>query len=245
MRYVLDTHTHTIVSGHAYSTMKEMIDAAREKGLQLLAITDHGPALQGSCDEVYYHNLRVIPRQYGDLEVMIGMEANIMDYEGHLDASPGTQKRVDYLIASLHKLTILPGTAEENTAAYIGAMHNPRVNTIGHIDDGKYPIDMERVVLESKKTGTLLELNSSSLHPGASRVNARENDIRMLELCKKHEVPIVLDSDAHISWDVANFDRAAALLEELNFPERLVANTSVAYFKELLQKKRDLFGLTA
>ena len=44
-QYVLDSHTHTLASGHAYNTITEMAQAAADKGLSLLAITEHGPAM--------------------------------------------------------------------------------------------------------------------------------------------------------------------------------------------------------
>ena len=49
MKYILDTHTHTLASGHAYSTIDEMIQAAADKGLKLYALTEHAPAMPGSC----------------------------------------------------------------------------------------------------------------------------------------------------------------------------------------------------
>ena len=51
MKYhsVLDLHTHTIVSGHAYCTLREMAKAASEKGLELLGITEHAPKMPGTC----------------------------------------------------------------------------------------------------------------------------------------------------------------------------------------------------
>ena len=56
---------------------------------------------------------------------------------------------------------------------------------------------------------------------------ARENYIKMLDLCQKYKVPIIIDSDAHIIMDVGNHDRAHELLEEIQFPEELVVNTSI------------------
>ena len=47
MRFVLDTHCHTIASGHAYSTLSELVQAASKKGLELIAITEHGPSMPG------------------------------------------------------------------------------------------------------------------------------------------------------------------------------------------------------
>ena len=49
MKFLIDTHSHTIASGHAYSTINEMILAASKKGLKLLCITDHTPNMPGVC----------------------------------------------------------------------------------------------------------------------------------------------------------------------------------------------------
>ena len=59
MKPVLDLHTHTIMSGHAFSTLQEMVCAARDKGLEYLGISDHGPAVPGACDPIYFRNLYV------------------------------------------------------------------------------------------------------------------------------------------------------------------------------------------
>lgn len=62
-----------------------------------------------------------------------------MDYNGNLDMEERLMKRMDVVIASMHIPTIKPGTREENTQAYLGAMKNPYVDIIGHPDDGRYP----------------------------------------------------------------------------------------------------------
>ena len=61
--YVLDLHTHTYASGHAYNTMNEMVLAAKEKGLQLLGITDHAPSMPGTMGLLYFFNLKVARRE--------------------------------------------------------------------------------------------------------------------------------------------------------------------------------------
>ena len=60
MNYEFDLHTHTIASGHAYSTIKEMANSAKEKGLKLLGITEHAPTMPGTCHEFYFQNFRVL-----------------------------------------------------------------------------------------------------------------------------------------------------------------------------------------
>ena len=85
MKYVLDTHTHTLASGHAYNTITEMITSAKDMGIELLGITDHGPAMPGSSHGFYFSNFRVIPRQYDNLRLSLGVELNILDYNGNID----------------------------------------------------------------------------------------------------------------------------------------------------------------
>ena len=85
MRTLLDVHTHTIASGHAFSTMQEMAQAAAEKGLQLLGITEHAPGIPGTCAPIYFKNLRCVPRQMYGVELMLGVELNILNYQGDID----------------------------------------------------------------------------------------------------------------------------------------------------------------
>jgi putative hydrolase len=53
MRIAIDTHTHSVASGHAYSTVEEMAEGARRAGLKGFVLTDHGPALAGLHDECF------------------------------------------------------------------------------------------------------------------------------------------------------------------------------------------------
>lgn len=54
MKFIADTHSHTLASGHAYSTIKEMAAAAEAKGLKALAITEHAPKMPGTCGLFYF-----------------------------------------------------------------------------------------------------------------------------------------------------------------------------------------------
>ena len=225
MDYLLDVHTHTIASGHAYNTIMEMAKAGFDKGLKLLGITEHAPMMPGTCHAMYFHNLKVVPRTMCGIELMLGAELNILDYDGHIDLDTRVLKQLDLKIASLHSVCIQPGTRKENTQAVLGAIHNPLVDIIGHPDDGRYMVDMEAVVQAAKEYHTLLELNNNSLNPRCTRQNARENDMEMLRLCKKYQVPIVMGSDAHYYEDILNHELALDLIKETEFPEELVVNT--------------------
>ena len=74
MKIELDTHTHTLASGHAYNTITEMIDAAVEKGLKLLAITEHAPAMPGSCKDFYFYNLKILISEGPGADVWCGIK---------------------------------------------------------------------------------------------------------------------------------------------------------------------------
>ena len=84
-KILIDAHTHTIASGHAYSSLQEMARAAADKGLQALGITEHGPSIVGTCPLVYFKNMFVVPRQMYGIRILMGCEVNILDTKGGLD----------------------------------------------------------------------------------------------------------------------------------------------------------------
>lgn len=235
MKIELDMHTHTIASGHAFSTLQEMARAGADKGLKLLGITEHTPGIPGTCDPIYFRNLHVVPRQMYGIELMLGAEINILDSKGNIDADEELMRRLDLRIAGIHLLCYASGTVEENTAGLIKVMSNPYIQIISHPGDGTAKLDFEPMVLASKEYGTLLEINNSSLKPARNKVDARENNRIILELCKKYEVPVILGSDAHISFDIANYEYLYALLQQTEFPEELIVNRSVEIFKNCLK----------
>lgn len=241
MEYLLDMHTHTIASGHAYSTIKEMAQAASEKGLKLLGITEHSMTMPGTCHAFYFQNMEVIPRKRCGIEMMFGSELNIIDYNGKVDMEERILKMLDYAVASFHTPCISPGSIAENTMAARKVMENPYVIILGHPDDGRFPLDYEEIVKGSKETGTILELNNSSLHPESFRQNAFENDRILLKLCMKYQLPIVVDSDAHVDIEVGNHAYAQKIMEEVGFPEELVLNNRPEEMKKrILNKKAGL-----
>lgn len=237
MKLVLDTHSHTVASAHAYSTVTELAQAAADKGLALLAVTDHAPSLSDSSPLLHFMNYHVLPRTIHGVEMLYGTELNIMDFHGTVDMPENILHRQEICIASFHTECTKPGNLEENTRAYLGAMDNPFVNIIGHPDDGYIPVDYVALVQKAKEEDILLEVNNASLETAYFRLNTRENAKTMLRLCKMLGVPISIGSDAHYAETVGKFDGARAILQEVEFPEELIANTSVEKFKYLLSKR--------
>lgn len=234
MNIELDVHTHTIASGHAFSSLQEMAQAAADKGLKLLGITEHAPGIPGTCDPIYFRNLYVVPRRMFGIELMLGAEINITDTLGTLDLSEEYLQRLDLRIAGIHSLCYRQGTQEENTYGMVQAISNPYVHIISHPGDGTADLNFEPIVRAAKEHHTLLEINNSSLRPSRGKVKARPNNLEILRLCKRYEVPVILGSDAHISFDIATYNFALELLAETEFPEALIMNTSVSNFKRYL-----------
>ena len=237
MKVALDVHTHTIVSGHAYSTIQEMAKAAAEKGLQILGMAEHGPTIKGACDAAYFNNLSVIPEEIYGVKILVGAEINILDTYGSLDLSEKSIRKLKIRIAGIHHSCYRPDTVEENTDAVIGVMKNPLIDIISHPADGTADLDYERLVQTAKETRAMLEINNSSLSPSRGKEKAWECHKQLLTLCKKYELMVIMGSDAHISFDVARYDHIYRLLQEVEFPEALLIIDKPDLFWQRLQRK--------
>lgn len=238
MKLLIDTHVHTVASGHAYSTIDEIAKVATIKGLEIIAITDHAPSMPGGAHEYYFNNMVVLPEYLHGIRILKGVETNIIDYEGNIDLEPETLKNLDLVIASLHPPCIPYSDKETITNTVIKTMENPYVHIIGHPGDNRYPLDMEQIVLHAKKNHVLLEVNNSSLKPTSFRVGVRENLVDMLRYCKKYEVPVVVATDAHFSYDVGEFKESIELFKQVNFPESLIINSNQDGFMKFITKER-------
>ncbi len=239
MKFYADTHAHTLVSGHAYSTIREMAKAAKARGLQLQALTEHGPKMRWSCGVYYFLNLDVIPREMEGVELLFGVELNILDPEGTVDLPEKVYEKLDIVIASLHEQCYsMEHSEKENTTAYVNALKNPHIHILGHPDDGKFPVDYETIVKTAKETGKLLELNNASLSPASFRLNARKNALTILDLCKQYEQPITTGSDAHVDTDAGNFCYIEELVNYCKFPEELILTTDAEKIKTYLKNMK-------
>lgn len=229
-----DLHTHTLASGHAFSTRNEMIAAAAAKGLEVYAITEHAPAMPGSCNNMYFMNYRILPREHNNMTVLYGVELNIIDYEGNVDLPDDILKEMDLTLASIHMPCFSVGSIEENTRAYIGAMKNPYINIIAHPDDARFPVDYEKLVKAAKEYHVILEVNNASLSPHSFRGNPREAYNEMLKWCMEYEVPVVMNSDAHVDAVVGEHRYAQEILESIEFPETLLVNAHPEILKNYI-----------
>ena len=241
MHLVADLHVHTTASGHAYSTIKENLSAARWRGLKMIAITDHGPSLPGGPDISYFGYLQVLPEVEDGVELLVGVEANIMDVEGSLDLSERYLNMLDIVLAGFHPPCYLSGTKKENTRALVNTIKNPLVDVIAHPGNPAFPIDFEEVVAACKENNCALEINNSSLSGGARRGSC-ENCLQIARAAAREKVLVSIGSDAHYTDRVGRFEVVLDLLDKAGISDEQVLNTSVDKIKSFLRGKGKLGG---
>ena len=148
-KVLLDAHTHTVASDHAYSSLQEMAKAAADMGV--LGITEHGPSVPGTCPTLYFKNMFVVPRQMYGIRLLMGCEINILDTKGSLDLTDEQIDWLDIAIAGVHAAWYQAGTKEENTQGMVNVIKNPRIHIISHPGDGSCELDFEPLVLAAKE----------------------------------------------------------------------------------------------
>jgi putative hydrolase len=235
MQMLGDFHVHTVFSGHAFSTLQEVIAAAREHGLKYLAITDHGPARPDGPKLDYFKNLnrQDTLRQLPGIHVLIGVEANIINPWGDLDMPEKLLHELDIVLAGFHNSTGYGGSSvSENTGALIKAIERNRITVIAHVGDPRfpYPVDVEESIAAAVEHGVLVEVNQSALHTWRAENVAHYE--RVLGLLQKYRAPILMSSDSHISYTVGVVSECERLLAEHGVDPA----TTVNYSEDMIQK---------
>jgi putative hydrolase len=237
MKLIGDMHTHTLASGHAYGTIRENAKAAQETGLEVLGIAEHAPGVPGTCDPFYYCNYKVLPHVLYGVQMFYGSEINILN-DGTLSLKQKWIDCLDYAIAGIHCSCYHDEGREKNTENAIQCMKNEKVRIMSHPDDDRTSLNYENLVKAAKKYHVALEVNNSSLVKEEERLNCRGNYIKMLELCEKEQVPVVISSDAHDPSWVGRFSLAEELIEQEHFNENLILNTDKERLIQFLTEKK-------
>jgi len=241
MKYALDVHTHTIASGHAYSTLMENAKAASEKGIKVLGTTEHGITMPHSPHIWYFHNYKVLPRELYGVTMLYGTEANIIDYNGNLDMDDITLDKMDIIIGSIHDEVYKVGNSEENTRAFINTIESGKIHIIGHLGNPEVPVDFEKIVKCALENDVLIEINNSSFT--TSRVGSHSNCKQIALLCKEYGAKLIINSDAHFCTLIGEFTQAVNMLESIDFPEELIINKDPNELLLRLKKKGKLQDL--
>jgi putative hydrolase len=242
MKILCDYHTHTVYS-HGKGTIKENAEAALEKGLKEVAICDHGPNHVGYG--VKRENLFKMRNEIDELnleyekkglKILLGVEANIVGYDGTIDVDREVMKILDILLVGYHfgafpksfkniynfyirnfLAKIFPSLRDKakkaNTIAFIKAMEKYPIDVITH-PGSKVDVDVRLLAREAAKKGTALEINSS--HSQLS--------VEYLKIALKEDVDFIINSDAHTPEDVGNFNDGIIRALDANVPVKRIRN---------------------
>lgn len=239
MKYPIDLHIHTSANPHAYSTLEENIRSAKGKNMEVIAITNHGPALQDSPHWWSLVNMRVIPEYVDGLRVLKGVETNIIDENGNFDINQRIYDIMDIILCGLHTVEAYgdPSNIIKNTKAVINMIRSQKIDIMVHLGNPQFPLEYELVVEEATKAGVAIEINNSSLK--ASRKGSEVNCKKILELCKKYNTKVALGTDSHISYDIGEFLEAQKLIDEVGYPTEKIINYSLDNLEEFLSERKN------
>ena len=248
-----DTHTHTLASGHAYSTIEENLRAGKEQGLELVGITDHFSSFfVPSTDFAFFGffiNKKALPEVWHGVRLLFGAEVDIIDLKGNLFGhdlyipypnkngvkltyEEGILNRLDYLIASVHyKDFAANSTVVENTELYIKALEHENVKILGHIGRSGLEFDIDEVVKAAKSLNKMIEINEASFGHGET---VRERCLKVALACAKYGTKIAVNSDAHSSFEIGKYPNTEHFLDEIDFPVELIGNRDAETFLSMI-----------
>jgi DNA polymerase (family X) len=239
-----DLHCHTVASD-GRNTIEEMAAAARDRGLEYLAITDHS-ATHGfgnhvTADELrrQIERVREVDARLEGFTLLAGTETNI-GTDGQPDYPDDLLAELDWVVGSVH--TSFGMGERAMTERIVTAVEHPLIDAIGHLTGRKietrppYALDVDAVIEAAARSGTMLEINSAPDRRDLDDVHARA--------AAAAGVRIIVDSDAHRTstlgitrWGIATARRAWLTADQ-------VANTLPwAQFAALRKRARSGAGL--
>lgn len=248
-----DIHVHSIYSNHAYSTIEENARYASSIGLEAIAITDHfGPMFVSSLRDSVSHifNRICLPKEIAGVRVLRGVEIDIIDHEGHIayydtrhpwNENIFVHDRVlascELVIASVHPHSeFRKASLVEHTKMYINALQNPYVDVIGHSGRAGMEYDIDEVLKVAKEQGKIIEINNHSFDFGPVDICKK-----IAERCAELGVYIAVNSDAHFAYSIGEVSNALAMLQEIDFPEELIANASLERLSSIVRMDKRNF----
>ena len=235
-----DLHMHTTATdGNA--SLEEMVAAARARGLQYIAITDHSKrvtmarGLDAARLRRQWKEIDELNRTLRGFKVLKGVEVDILE-KGGLDLDDDVLGEADWVVASVHYGQNQP--RQQITDRMLGALENPYVCAIAHptgrlINRRKpYDVDLEAVLRAARDNGKMMELNANP-----SRLDL---DDVACATAKSLGVPIVISSDSHSTEGFGVLRYGVLQARRAGLTKRDVANTRpLEKFKELVEKGRD------
>lgn len=199
-----DLHMHTVASD-GRATLEEMAEAARARGLEYVAITDHSKALAMAIglDEKraveFAHRVREMDQRALGVRVFSGLECDILR-DGKMDLTDDALAELDWVVASVHShMNLEP---QEMTDRLLRALECPYIHALGHLTGRillhreSYPFDFDAVATEAARRKVCLEINAS---PERLDISAA-----LIRSAKSRGCRFVISTDAHHASHLAN-----------------------------------------
>ncbi|MBN1308504.1 MAG: hypothetical protein JXA18_11335 [Chitinispirillaceae bacterium] len=231
----VDFHVHSIFSLCGLHTVLELLEHGRTIGMRGFAVTDHGPALGGRLNTVFFERFVSPDPHFGILK---GIECNLLDREGAIDL-PGEYLRfLDILLCGFHH-NFPKGLGRQ---AYTGIMlaalrRNPMVDIVTHPNDAAYPVDYGALAEAAAAAGAAIELNNSKLrYPRSTPAEA----VALLVACKEMRCRVAVCSDTHAIHELGDDAAVAPLLRQVDFPQELIVNRTAAAAFDFVEQRRAL-----
>ena len=237
MQILADYHTHTVYS-HGKGTIEDNVREAISKGIKTIGISDHGYKHMTygiKYKDIYKMREEIdsLKLKYKNIDILLGIECNILDDSGNIDVDENILKVVDYIMAGYHfgsTPTSIKGVINHcdnylfktkkakqyNTKAITNAMRKYNIFAITHPGD-KGEVDIVEIAKVAKETDTRLEINGG--HGFLS--------VKQIEAIKSIKNKYIIGSDAHVPENVGNFDLAMKIIEEANLDVSLVENIKI------------------
>lgn len=240
MRIIADYHTHTRYS-HGKGTIRENVEAAIKRGLKAIGICDHGPGhyLYGVKREKIYQMRREVDklnREYKEIEILLGVEANIIGFDGTIDVDEEIIEMLDILLLGFHYGVLFRSVGnylfmnvanpvskllpigrdriiERNTEAIVKAIERYPIDIITHPGD-KVKLNTKKVAEAAYAKGVALEINEKH----------NELSVENLKIALDTKVDFYINSDAHRPEEVGMVDEAINRIVEANIPLSRVKN---------------------
>jgi DNA polymerase (family 10) len=234
-----DLHVHSDLSGDGRAPLHVMVAAAARRGLEYLAITDHGENLtiNGASKQQMLNMRRKLERlqeRYPEMRLLWGCELNIGP-EGGLDYDDAFLASFDWTVASVHSSFDLDRSAQ--TARLVAAAQHPSVNAIGHISGrmiGRRPgieFDVDQVVAAAAAAGTAIEINGA-----LDRLDA---SIPVIQQAADSGINFVINTDAHHPDEFRRVASGVLHAQRAWLDRRLVANSwPTARFLKWVERRR-------
>ncbi|MEN6430294.1 MAG: PHP domain-containing protein [Coriobacteriales bacterium] len=248
MRLKADLHTHTLASSHAYSTATEIAMAASARGLELVALTDHGPAVPGGAHLWHFWNLKVVPSILSGVRLLKGCEADpVPDTPNGIDLPDGILEQLDFVAVGLHpECGFDDHDRSRNTEAMLRVMENPLVDMVSHPgNEDDFPLEIDTVVAAAVEHDVILELNNYSFDPRSGRHASLAREREFAAAARDAGAKIAINSDAHFHLLVGDVSHAASVASEIEFPLERIVNRDAEAALEFLLGKRERPGLDA